>query len=186
MDFEVFDRRTVTLSGPLDEAKALQVSAELMLLDGTGDDAVRLVVDSAGGTIDGALMLIDVLDLLGVPVNALCMGRADGAALCAFVVASHRSVGPHALLRLDEPAADYARCARDVRAAADHHRARLDQLLERMAAATGQPVERIGDDLARGRFLRPEEAVEQGFADEILTRGAQVLQFPRQVGFRLR
>ena len=61
MDFEVFDRRTVQLSGPLDEAKALQVSAELMLLDGTGDEAIQLMVDSAGGTIDGALMLIDVL-----------------------------------------------------------------------------------------------------------------------------
>jgi len=186
MDFEVFDRRTVQLSGPLDETKALQVSAELMLLDGTGDDAIQLMVDSAGGTIDGALMLIDVLDLLGVPVNALCMGRAEGAALCAFAVASHRAVGPHALLRLDEPAADYARCARDVRAAADHHRARLDQLLARLADATGQPAGSLGADLARGRFLTAEEAIALGLADEILTRGAQVLRFPRQVGFRVR
>jgi len=182
---ELLESRTVVLDGPVDSDRALTVSAELMLLDGEGDDAVQLRIESAGGTLDGALMLIDVIDLLGVPVQGTCMGRAEGAALFVLAACPERVVGPHARLQLVEPPASYEGF-RDVAGAAEHHRARLDQLIARLASTTGQGEEELRDDLHRGRFLRPEEAVALGIADQVATPEASIRRFPRRVGYRLR
>lgn len=182
---ELLESRTVLLDGPVDSDRALAASAELMLLDGEGDDAVQLRVESAGGTLDGALMMLDVVDLLGVPVQGTCMGRAEGAALLVLAACPERVVGPHARLHLSEPPAVYDGF-RDVGAAAEHHRARLGQLVERLVAITGLPEGQLRDDLHRGRFLRPEEAVALGLADSIASPEASIRRFPRQVGYRLR
>jgi ATP-dependent Clp protease protease subunit len=182
---ELLESRTVLLEGPVDSDRALGVSAELMLLDGEGDDAVQLRVESAGGTLDGALMLMDVVDLLGVPVQATCMGRAEGASLFVFAVCPERVVGPHARLHLSEPPAIYDGF-RDVAGAAEHHRARLDQLVARLATITSMPEDDLREELRRGRFLRPEEALEWGLADTIASAEASIRRFPRRVGYRLR
>jgi ATP-dependent protease ClpP protease subunit len=182
---ELLESRTVVLDGPVDADRALAVSAELMLLDGEGDDAVQLRIEAAGGTLDGALMLMDVVDLLGVPVQATCMGRAEGAALLVLAACPERVVGPHARLHLGEPPAIYEGF-RDVAQAAEYHGARLDQLLERLEAVTGIEVDELRPMLRRGRFLRPEEAVDLGLADTIASPEASIRRFPRRVGYRLR
>jgi ATP-dependent protease ClpP protease subunit len=182
---ELLESRTVLLDRPVDSDAALAASAELMLLDGEGDDAVQLRVEAAGGTLDGALMLMDVVDLLGVPVQGTCMGRAEGAALFVIAVCPERVVGPHARLHLAEPPAIYDGF-RDVAGAAEHHRARLDQLVGRLAAVTTLDEDELREQLHRGRFLGAEEAVELGFADQVASPEASIRRFPRRVGYRLR
>jgi ATP-dependent Clp protease protease subunit len=182
---ELLESRTVLLDRPVDSDRALAASAELMLLDGEGDDAVQLRVEAAGGTLDGALMLMDVVDLLGVPVQGTCMGRAEGAALFVLAVCPERVVGPHARLHLSEPPAIYDGF-RDVAGAAEHHRARLDQLVARLASVTALDEDELREDLRRGRFLGAEEAVELGFADQVASPEASIRRFPRRVGYRLR
>jgi ATP-dependent protease ClpP protease subunit len=182
---ELLESRTVVLDGPVDSDKALAVSAELMLLDGEGDDAVQLRIESAGGTLDGALMLMDVIDLLGVPVQATCMGRAEGAALFVLAVCPERVVGPHARLLLSEPPAVYE-CFRDVAGAAEHHRARLDQVVGRLAQVTTMDEATVRESLRRGRFIGSAEAVELGLADTVASPEASIRRFPRRVGYRLR
>lgn len=182
---ELLESRTVLLDGPVDSDRALAVSAELMLLDGEGDDAVQLRIEAAGGTLDGALMLMDVIDLLGVPVQATCMGRAEGAALFVLAVCPERVVGPHARLHLSEPPAVYEGF-RDVAGAAEHHRARLDQLVARLVAITGRTDVDVRDALDRGRFLSPEDALDWRLADQIASPEASIRRFPRRVGYRLR
>ena len=70
MERQLFDRRIVLLSGRLDAEMANAVGVALMTLDATGDEPVHLQIDSSDGTIDAALSLMDVVDLLGVPVHA--------------------------------------------------------------------------------------------------------------------
>ena len=44
-------------------------------------------------------------------------------------------------------------------------RARMEEIY---AGHTGQPVERIHDDMERDRFFTPEEAVAYGLADRVI------------------
>src|SRR5579872_4915072 len=68
----LFEHRTILIRGVLDDATATQAAAELMTLDATGDSRVTVHLDAAGGTLEAAFAVMDVIDLLGVPVHVLC------------------------------------------------------------------------------------------------------------------
>src|SRR5215216_6134017 len=99
----LFEQRTVVVRGELHHEVVGQAAAELMTLDAEGDDTVQLHVDAHGGTYDTAFALVDVIDLLGVPVVATCVGRAEGPAVAVLAVADRRLATPHARFRLTEP-----------------------------------------------------------------------------------
>ena len=44
-----------------------------------------------------------------------------------------------------------------------------------MAKHTGQTVQRIADDVDRDRFMSPEEAVEYGIIDNVVTHRSEVV-----------
>jgi ATP-dependent Clp protease, protease subunit len=183
----LFDQRVVFLWGRLDDALASQLAAELMTLDATGDDGVQLHVDSPGGTLEAALCLIDVIDLLGVELTATCVGQAAGTAIGPLAVAHHRRATPHARFRLSEPFVDLSGPARELDAQAAHHRAQLRRFCERLAASLGTSPQALEGDLASGRFLDAEQALEYGLIDEICGPGARVYPMPGpRLGFKPR
>ena len=182
---KMFERRTVLLTGDLG-AEATRVAAELMTLDATADAPIELRVDAEGGTIDDAFTVIDVIDLVGVPVHATVIGRALGPVVGVLAVCDRRVAAPHALLQLREPAASFEGSADALAAFAAHRRATLDRFCDRLAQATGRSAAEIGDLVASRRPLDPEAALALGLVDEIASRDADVRQFPRRVGFRVR
>jgi ATP-dependent Clp protease protease subunit len=174
----LFAQRVVFLWGPLDLAAASQLAAELMTLDASGDDPVQLHIDSPGGTLDAALSLVDVIDLLGVELTATCVGQAVGPALGPLVVAHRRRATPHARFRLSEPVFELSGSARDLAAWAASHRAQLRRFCERLALTVGRSPDAVEDDLSTGRFLDADEALEYGLIDEVCGPGARVYPLP--------
>ncbi len=165
----MLSRRIVSVRGELNEALAGQVALELMSLDASGDEHVTLYVDSAGGNLESAFTVIDVIDLLGVPVHATCLGRSEGPAAAVVAVADHRFAAPHASFRLCEPVSEAQGNASDMRRFADRQRLQLDRFVARLADATGRPREHVEADVCVGRFLDAQEALEYGLVDEIWT-----------------
>jgi ATP-dependent Clp protease protease subunit len=183
----LFDQRVVFLWGHLDDSLANQLAAELMTLDATGDDPVQLHIDSPGGTLEAALCLVDVIDLLGVELTATCVGQAAGPAIGPLAVAHHRRATPHARFRLCEPVVDLSGPARELDAQAAHHRAQLRRFCERLAVSLGTAAQTLEGDLASGRFLDADQALEYGLIDEICGPGARVYPMPGpRLGFKPR
>ena len=166
---QLFDRRVVLLRGPLDDRRATQVAAELMTLDAEGDEAVTLQVDSAGGTLEAAFMVIDTIDLLGVPVRTVCLGRAEGPAVGIVAVGEGRTVAPHARFRLQVPVATYEGPARQVEGWARQSRLQEDRFVARLAQATGRPDGEVAADLESGRYLDAGAAIAYGLVDALWT-----------------
>ena len=184
---QLFDQRVVFLWGPLDDATAGRLAAELMTLDATGDDPVHLHIDSPGGTLEAAFCLIDVIDLLGVEVTATCVGQAAGTAIGPLAVARHRRATPHARFRLSEPVLAHTGTASDLASWAAGQSVQLGRFCDRVAEAVGRGPEELARDLASGRFLDAEEARDYGLVDEICGPIARVYPLPgRPLGFRLR
>lgn len=163
----MLSRRIVYVRGELDEALAGQVALELMSLDASGDEHVTLYVDSGGGNLDAAFTVVDVIDLLGVPVHATCIGRAEGPAVAVVAVADKRSCAPHSRFRLCEPVSEAHGSAGDMRRFADQQRLQLERFTTRLSDATGRPAEHVEADVSTGRFLDATEALEYGLVDEI-------------------
>jgi ATP-dependent Clp protease, protease subunit len=162
-------QRIVNLRGNLDEQLAGQVAMELMSLDASGDERITLYLDSGGGTLDAGFILIDVIDLLGVPIYVTCLGRAEGPAACVVAVCDHRAASTHARFRLCEPVSEAFGHAHDMARFADQQTAQLARFVSRFAEATGRAAEHLEADLSSGRYLDAHEALEYGLIDEIWT-----------------
>ncbi len=160
----------VLLSGQLDDLVATGVATQLMTLDGSGDEGIRLHINSADGTVTAALTLMDTISALGVPVEAVCTGRAEGPALGVLAVASSRLAAPHARLRLHDPGLAAEGTGDDLRVALGQHRRQLDRFVEMVAAATRQPAERVEVDLASGRHFDAHEAMDYRLVDSLWSR----------------
>ncbi|MGY1623687.1 ATP-dependent Clp protease proteolytic subunit [Geodermatophilus sp. SYSU D00965] len=162
----LIERRVVALGGHLDAEAVNQAVAELALLDATGDGPVRLQLSGVGADLDGALTLVDALDLVGAPVHATCLGTLTGPAVAVLAVADRRLVGRHAMVHLAEPRAPRGLPGSDVEAWAAEYARQLHRLQERVADACGRPVEEVAADMRAGKLLDAAEARAYGLADE--------------------
>jgi ATP-dependent Clp protease protease subunit len=163
----LFERRIVLLSGELDDNRAGQVAAQLMTLDATGDDHVTLQVNSWGESLQAAFAVMDTIDLLGVPVHSVCVGRAEGPVVGIVAIAANRRAAPHARFRLSQPRFETSGTALELAEWSLHCQRQLDRYCERLAEATHQPSTRIAADLESGRFLSAADAVRYGLIDEV-------------------
>jgi ATP-dependent Clp protease protease subunit len=163
----LFDRRIAVLRGSLDDQLATRVATELMTLDATGDGPISLQVDCAGGTLTAALTLVDVIDVLGVPVHALCMGRVEGAAVAVVASCANRRSLPHTQFRMCDPEVSFSARASQ---AAQLARSQLD-LLERyhkvLSRATHNSFEEIEAWCGSGARFDAPEAMRRNLIDEI-------------------
>jgi ATP-dependent Clp protease, protease subunit len=180
--------RVVLLHGPLDELSGTRVSAELMTLDADGDEPVTLRVDCADAGLAPALTLMDVIELLGVPVRALCLGQVGAGAIGVVAVCAHRAAMPSSRFSLCEPATQLQAHVRNVAQWAELRAAERQRFCARVGAATGRPVTAVEEDLGHGRFLGAAEAVEYGLLDEVCRPDTPVGRLPGSgpspVGFR--
>lgn len=187
---QLLARRVVLLGGPLDDAAAARVAAELMWLDATGDGAVELRIDSAGGPLDAMFSVMDTVDLLGVAVHALCFGRVERSAIGVLVCCESRSAAPHARFYLGEPVVEVSGTAADMQRWGEHHGERLARLVGKVSSVTGRPCEHVEADMASGRWLGAAEAVAYGLVERVLVarrdqrREEPGVRRPQPFGFR--
>jgi ATP-dependent Clp protease protease subunit len=177
----------VLLHGPLDDLSVARTSAELMTLDAEGDEPVSLRVDCSEGSLAVALTLMDVIELMGVPVRALCLGQVGAAAAGVVAVCAHRAAMPSTRFLLREPSTQVDVHARDVARWADLRADELRRFCTRLGSATGRTIETVQGDLGRGLLMGAEEAVAYGLLDEVCTPDAEIRHLPGPpIGFRPR
>ena len=183
----LFEQRVVLLHGTLDDMVATRVVAELMTLDAEGDAPVSLRIDASEGSIALALTLMDVIELLGVPVRALCLGLVGGPAVGILSVCSHRAAMPSTRFQLREPATQMDAAARHVAQWAQLRAEERQRFCDRVAAAIGKPAAVVAEDLAKGIFMGAHDALAYGLLDEICRPEAEIHQMPGPpIGFRPR
>jgi ATP-dependent Clp protease, protease subunit len=165
----LFERRVVFLTAPLDDERASDVAMQLMALDAMGDQPISLFLDSGEGTLEAAFALIDTVDLLGVPLHATCVGRAEGPAVGVLAVADHRRAGRTSQFKLSAPTVSATGRAVDIEEESKRHVRDLDRFVRRLAESTGRPLEQVEADVEIGRYLDAEQALAYGLIDEIWT-----------------
>jgi ATP-dependent Clp protease protease subunit len=181
-------QRVVLLHGPLDDLSVTRVAAELMTLDADGDESVTLRVDCGEAPLAPALTLMDVIQLMGVPVRALCLGQVAAGAIGVVAVCAHRSAMPSTRFSLCEPTTQLETHVRNVAQWAEMRAAERQRFCERVAGAAGASLTAVEQDVTRGRFLTAAEAVEYGILDEVGRPDAAIHHLPGSgsppMGFR--
>ncbi|MEC3975235.1 ClpP family protease [Amycolatopsis sp. H20-H5] len=161
------DARVVLPQPGLDDELANRVTAQLLLLEQRDPAAdIRLYINSPGGSVTAAMAVLDTIRRLEPEVSTVVLGLASGTAqlLLAAGARGKRYALPHARILLTCPA-DPAGTRPD---------GSLDEWARELARITaentGQPVERVSADAARGSWFSAEDALDYGLVDRVLPR----------------
>jgi ATP-dependent Clp protease protease subunit len=164
---QLFERRIVLLTGPLDDDAAANTAAALLALDAREHRPIELHLDSADGALGAAFVLIDMVDTLRSPLRVLCRGQIGGPAIGVVAAGDHRAAVPHARFHLAQPTARLAGTPDEIAAQSRQQQELLWKLYGRLARRTGRPAEEVAEDMRRGRYLSAREALDYGLIDEI-------------------
>jgi len=176
--YDIFSRllmdRIVFLGSAINDDVANVVIAQLLFLQAENPERdINIYINSPGGSVYAGLAIYDTIQYLTAPVSTICMGMAAsmGAFLLAAGTKGKRSALPNSRIMIHQPSGGSQGTAADVEIQAKeilYARQRLNELL---AKHTGQPVDRVEDDVDRDRYMSPDEALEYGLIDRIITQG---------------
>lgn len=174
---ELLAQRVLLLDQPLDDENGSQLCAQLVLLadeDPTTD--ISLWINSPGGSVPAMLAIMDTMRLVPNDVSTVALGMAYSAGqfLLCTGTPGKRFVLPHAKVLMHQGSAGIGGYAPDIELQAEDLRSVRDTVLALIAAATGQPLERVFSDSLRDRVYTAEEAVAYGFADAVVSDLAQL------------
>jgi ATP-dependent Clp protease protease subunit len=176
--YDIFSRllmdRIVFLGSAINDDVANVVIAQLLFLQAENPERdINIYINSPGGSVYAGLAIYDTIQYLTAPVSTICMGMA--ASMGAFLLAAgskgKRSALPNSRIMIHQPSGGSQGTAADVEIQAKeilYARQRLNELL---AKHTGQPVDRVEDDVDRDRYMSPDEALEYGLIDRIISPG---------------
>jgi len=173
--YDIYSRllkdRIVFVGGEIEDPMANTIIAQLLFLQNENADAdISMYINSPGGLITSGLAVYDVMQFVGCGVQTYCLGQAASmaAVLLAGGTKGKRFVLPNSRILIHQPMGGARGTATDISIQAEEIlrlRARLNQIL---AHHTGQPVQKIEEDVDRDRFLGAEEAVAYGLADQVI------------------
>jgi ATP-dependent Clp protease, protease subunit len=174
--FDIYSRllneRIVFLGTPVYDDVANLIVAQLLHLESEDPDKdISLYVNSPGGSIYAGLAIYDTMQFIKPDVQTICCGVAMsmGSLLLAGGAKGKRMSLPNSRILIHQPSAGFEGQSTDIEIHAREiikTRARIDEIY---AQHTGQPVEQVHTDMERDRFFKPEEAVEYGLIDRVIS-----------------
>lgn len=110
--FDIFSRlmreRNIFLNGPVDDASASVIVAQLLFLESEGPDKmVNFYINSPGGSVTAGMAIYDAMQYIKCPVATIGIGL--NASMGSFLLASgtkgHRYIMPEATVMTHQPSA---------------------------------------------------------------------------------
>ncbi|MDE2585658.1 MAG: ATP-dependent Clp endopeptidase proteolytic subunit ClpP [Betaproteobacteria bacterium] len=181
--YDIYSRllkeRVVFLVGPVNDASANLVVAQLLFLEAENPDKdIYFYINSPGGSVTAGLSIYDTMQFIKPDVSTLCMGQAAsmGAFLLTAGAKGKRFALPNSRVMIHQPMGGFQGQASDIEIHAKEILSLRAKLNEIMAHHTGQPVERIERDTDRDNFLSAAEAAEYGLIDKVLNSRQDVAE----------
>jgi ATP-dependent Clp protease protease subunit len=175
--YDIYSRmlkeRLVFLVGPVEDHMANLVVAQLLFLESENPDKeIYLYINSPGGAVNAGLAIYDTMQYIKPDVSTVCIGQAAsmGAVLLAGGAKGKRFALPHSRMMIHQPLGGYQGQATDMEIHAREILRVRDRLNGILAKHTGQPMDRIGIDTERDRFMDGEEAKAYGLVDAVIEK----------------
>lgn len=175
--FDIYSRllvdRIVFLNGPLDDAVANLVIAQLLHLESLSPDRdVSLYINSPGGDMNGLFAIHDTMRFINPDVATICVGQAASAAavLLAAGTPGKRYVLPNARVLIHQPHGGAQGQSTDMELAVAEMVEMRRRMVQILVEATGQSAERITADIDRDYIVRGDQAIAYGLVDSVIER----------------
>jgi ATP-dependent Clp protease protease subunit len=175
--YDIYSRllkeRIIFLTGPVEDYGASLVCAQLLFLESENPKKdIAFYVNSPGGIVTSGLAIYDTMQYIRPDVSTVCIGQAAsmGSLLLTSGAKGKRYALPNARIMVHQPSGGFQGQATDIEIQAREIlslRSRLNQIY---VTHTGRTLKEIEDAVERDKFLAPQEAVDFGLIDEVVTQ----------------
>ena len=174
--YDIFSRllkeRIVFLNGPVHDGMSQLIVAQLLHLEAENPSKdISMYINSPGGVVTAGLSIYDTMQYIRPKVSTLIVGQAAsmGSLLACAGEAGMRFALPNSRIMVHQPSGGYQGQATDIMIHAEETKKLKQKLNEIYSKHTGQSVKAVEKALERDNFMSPEEALEWGHIDEIVT-----------------
>lgn len=175
--YDIFSRllrdNIIFIGMPIDDRVANTVIAQLLFLEAQDPERdIYVYINSPGGHVASGLAIYDTVRYIRPDIHTICMGQAASmaAVLLAAGAKGKRSALPHSRIMIHQPWGGTEGQASDLEIYTREIVKMKDQLVDILAEHTGQKIDKIKTDSDRNFFMSPEEALEYGLIDQVITR----------------
>jgi ATP-dependent Clp protease protease subunit len=175
--FDIYSRllneRIVFLGTPVDDQVANLIVAQMIHLESEDPDSdIHLYINSPGGEVYAGLAIYDTMQFIKPNVATTCVGMAMsmGAVLLAAGAPGKRHALPHAKILIHQGSAGFSGQPAEIEIQAREVIAMKRLSEEILAKHTGQPIEKVRQDMDRDYYLTADEAKAYGIVDRVIER----------------
>ena len=175
--YDIYSRllkdRIIFLGGPIDDAVANTVVAQLLFLESEDPDKdIHLYINSPGGVVTAGLAIYDTMQYIKPDVSTICIGQAAsmGALLLTAGAKGKRYALPNARIMIHQPLGGAQGQSTDIQIQAREIQRIREVINDILVESTGKDRETVVQDTERDNFMTAEEAKAYGLVDEVITR----------------
>lgn len=174
IDAALLENRRIFLSDAVDNESANALIKRLWYLEMTAPGKpILFVINSPGGSVDSGFAIWDQIKMITSPVTTLVTGLAAsmGSVLSLCAAPKRRFATPNARIMIHQPmiAGVIKGQATDLEIQAKEMLKTRNALVALYVKATGKDRETIERAIDRDNWLTPEEALEFGLLDKVVS-----------------
>lgn len=179
--YDIFSRllkeRIIFLTGGINEQVSSIVSAQLLFLESQAPDKdIFMYINSPGGLVTAGLAMYDTMQFIKCDISTLVIGQAcsAGSLLAMAGTKGKRYALKNSRIMIHQPSGGASGQATDILIHAEEITKIKKKLNQMYADHTGQSIETINDAMERDKFMSPEEALDFGLVDKIISHRSDV------------
>ncbi|MEK9161574.1 MAG: ATP-dependent Clp protease proteolytic subunit [Patescibacteria group bacterium] len=173
--YDIYSRllkeRIIFLSGPINDATANTVIAQLLFLQHEDPKKdIYLYINSPGGSVTATLAMYDTMKHIKPDVSTICVGIAASGAAVILAAGSKgkRYALPNAEVMIHQVMGGVEGQATEIEITARHMIKTKERLNKILSDATGQSIKKVEADSDRDFYMDAEEAKKYGMIDAVL------------------
>lgn len=165
--------RIVMLGTDVNEQSSNLVIAQLLFLDSQdAERPIKLYIQSPGGEVYAGLGIYDTMQETSAPVSTTAVGQTAsfGTVLLAAGEKGLRNALPNATIHMHQPLGGMQGQVSDMVIRVNEFTRLKKKIIGVFTHHTGQDADTIERDLDRDIFLDPQQAIEYGLIDHVLSK----------------
>ena len=175
--YDIYSRllkeRIVFVVGPIDDAVASVVCAQLLFLEADNPTKdISMYINSPGGMVTSGLAMYDTMEYIRPEISTVCIGQAAsmGSLLLTAGAKGKRYCLPNSKIMIHQPSGGFQGQATDIEIHAKEILLTRSRLNEIYVKHTEQKLSKIEGAMERDNFMTPQEAQSFGLIDEVVEK----------------
>lgn len=173
---KLFDARTVLIYGEINQEVAEKVSRQLLALQEVSDEPIKIFINSQGGHVEAGDTIHDMIRFITPEVHMIGTGWVASAGVSIYLAADKdkRYMLPNTRFMIHQPLGGVQGSASDIKIEMEELQRIRERINQLISDATGQPIEKVRKDTDRNYWMDPEQTIEYGIANKIITSNKEL------------